>query len=101
MKIDTNIVEEIHGIKIMGNMTLQEIYNSFFKIMGRHGIYQWKLAPDRLGHMGNTPEYVMCYAIFKQHLESHLAWLNLGVNDMEFEVPDYMFEGGKTGIDNE
>lgn len=95
MKIDTKIVEEINAIKLKGTMTFQQVYDRFFEIMKDHGIYQWKKAPDRLGHMGNTPEYVMCYAIFRQHLEMQLALFNVGVNDMGFEVPDYMYEGGQ------
>ena len=95
MKIDSKIVEEINAIKVKGDMTLQQIFNEFYKLMKKYDIYQWKKAPDRLGHMGSSPEYVMCYTLFKHHLEMQMAWFTLGASDLEFEIPDYMYEGGQ------
>lgn len=95
MKIDSNIVKEIHAIEIKGNMTLQQIYNEFYELMKKHGIYQWKKSENGNGHTGSSPEYVMCHCIFQKHLEMTLVWFGLGVNDMGFEVPDFIWEGGK------
>ena len=97
MKIDTEIVKEINAIEIKGNMTFQQVYNKFYKILKKHKIYQWKKSDNGNGHHGSSPEYVMCHAIFKQHLEMATVWFTLGTSGQGFKVPDSVWEGGKSG----
>ena len=94
MKIDSNIVKEIQSIKIRGEMTFQEVYNKFYKILKKHKIFQWKKS-GKGSHHGNSPEFIMCLGVFKQSLENQIMFLTfMGGND-KFNVPDYMWEGGR------
>lgn len=98
MKIDTDIVKEIHAIEITGDMTFQQAYDKFYELLKRYSIYQWKKSKN--GHTGSSPEYVMVHAIFKQHLEHALVWFTLGASGPGFEVPDSVWEGGKDSEPN-
>lgn len=95
MKIDTDILKQIQGIEVRGDKTLQEHYNEFFEILREHGIYQWHLSENGNGHTGSSAEFVMCHAVFREHLESGYMWMTLGLPDRGFSVPDYMWEGKK------
>lgn len=95
MKIDSKIVKEIHAIEIKGNMTFQQIYNKFYEILKKHKIYQMKKTGKNDNYQGNSPEYVMCHAVLKQHIESALMWFTLGTSGQSFEIPNSVWEGKK------
>jgi len=96
---DWQVAREVFGkntkteCNLIKSLRKQEIYNEFYKLMEKHGIWQWH--KSEIGHTGSSPEYVMCHTVFKQHLEMQLTWFGLGITDCDFEVPDYMWEGGE------
>lgn len=95
MKIDSNIVKEIHAIEIKGDTTIQQMYDDFYEIMKNHKIFQWKKSKEGNGHSGNSPEFVMCHAVFKQHVENKITLMTImgGTDMFNFKVPDSVWEG--------
>ena len=98
MKVSSKIVKEIHAIEIKGDRTLQEMYDDFYAIMKKHGIYAWKKAgKDGKGYHGHSPEFVMCHAVFRQYMEGQITMMTLmGYSDLfAFDVPKAVYEGKK------
>ena len=98
MKVSSKIVKEIHAIKITGDKTLQEMYDEFYAVMKKHKIYAWKKAgKDGKGYHGHSPEFVMCYSVFKQHMENAITMMTMmgGTDLFKFKVPKTIWEGKK------
>ena len=93
MKINSKITKEIQAIKIHGDKTLQEMYDEFYAVMKKHEIYAWKQAgKTKKGYHGHSPEFVMCHAVFKQHMEGAIMG---GTDLFKFKIPKSVYEGKK------
>lgn len=71
-----DVYKDIHAIKIDINDSFKTSLDKFYEVMRKHGICQGTWVGN--GRQCNTPEWCMCFEVFKAHKILSLdIWLML------------------------
>ncbi|MFA5366680.1 MAG: hypothetical protein WC333_02250 [Dehalococcoidia bacterium] len=80
-----NAFKDVHALKFDRNQTINDILNSFYDVMRKHGIKQSTPNYDKDGKIVSrlmcTPEWVICHNTFMKKFEFFLV-----IEDLK-EVP--------------
>lgn len=83
-----NVYNDIYGIEITPKDSFETLINKFYSVMSKWGICQGNWVGD--GRTVNTPEWCICWNVFKSKIDSQFMWMEL-----MSEPPKHLLAYGK------
>ena len=68
------IARDIIKIKISEDKTLKQLFEMFYDVMRKHGIYEGEMSCDGAGVLKANPEWTICKCLFFSQISQYIEF---------------------------